>query len=117
MLQGVRTTLEVTGIEARGHTLDPRSQSAVWRFGPNMLGHTVDFSVLFRAEDEDTRSRIEARLEYPQKDGTRAVATSSAMIAVGRVALSFVFEEFGNLQISLSKDGHVFFEDTIPIQP
>jgi hypothetical protein len=39
------------------------------------------------------------------------------MIAVGRVGFSFVFEEFGDLQLSLSKDGEVFFEDTIPIQP
>jgi hypothetical protein len=110
-------TLEVTGIEARGHTLDPRSQSAVWRFGPNMIGHAVDFQVVFRAENEDSRSRIEAVLEYPQKDGRRGVVSSSSMVAVGRVSFSFVFEEFGELHLSLSKDGKAFFEDTIPIQP
>jgi tryptophan synthase beta subunit len=115
--EGFRTTLEVTGIEARGHTLDPRSQSAAWRFGPNMVGHTVNFEVIFRSEGEDTRSRIEARLEFPRKGGTRAVLDSSAMIAVGRVKFSFVFEEFGDLQLSLSKDGEVFFEETIPLQP
>ena len=82
-----------------------------------MIGHTVEFQVTFRAEGEDTRSRIDAKLEIPQKDGTRTVVASSAMIAVGRVGFSFVFEEFGDLLLSLSKDGETFFEDTIPIQP
>ena len=39
------------------------------------------------------------------------------MVAVGRVNFSFVFEEFGDLRLSLSKEGETFFEDTIPIQP
>ena len=77
----------------------------------------MNFEVIFRSEGEDTRSRIEARLEFPRKDGTRAVLDSSATIAVGRVNFSFVFEEFGDLQLSLSKDGQVFFEETIPLQP
>jgi hypothetical protein len=109
--------LEVTGIETRGHILDPRSQSAVWRFGPNMVGHTVEFQVVFRSEGEDTRSRVQGMLEFPQKDGGGGVVTSSAMVAVGRVNFSFVFEEFGDLHLSLSKEGETFFEDTIPIQP
>ena len=115
--EGAATTLEVTGIEARGHTLDPRSQSAVWRFGPSMIGHTVDFQVIFRSEGEDTRSRIEGKLVVPGKDGASAVIAASAMIAVGRMSFSFVFEEFGDLELSLAKNGEVFFEDTIPIQP
>ena len=76
---------EVTGIEARGHMLDPRSQSAVWRFGPNMVGHTVDFDVIFRSEGEDTRLRIDATLQFPKKDGTQGVVASSAMAAVVRI--------------------------------
>ena len=82
-----------------------------------MVGHAVDFQVIFRAEGEDTRSRIDATLQFPQKDGTLGVLASSAMVAVGRVNFSFVFEEFGDLHLSLSKDGQAFFEDTIPIQP
>ena len=110
-------TLEVTGIEARGHILDPRTQSAVWRLGSSMLGHTVEFQVIFRSEGEDTRARIDATLEYPRKDGARGVTVATAMIAVGRVNFSFVFEEFGDLELSLSKDGVKFFEDRIPLQP
>ena len=82
-----------------------------------MVGHTVEFKVIFRSEGEDTRSRIEALLEFPQKDGSRGVVTSTAMIAVGRVNFSFVFEDFGDLHIVLSKDGETFFEETIPMQP
>ncbi len=82
-----------------------------------MLGHTVEFQVVFRSEGEDTRARIEATLEFPQKEGARGVTASTAMIAVGRVNFSFVFEEFGDLQISLSKDGVTFFEERIPLQP
>ena len=82
-----------------------------------MVGHTVSFQVIFRSEGEDTRSRIDATLEFPEKDGARGVVTSTAMIAVGRVDFSFVFEEFGDLHLSLSKDGEAFFEDTIPIEP
>ena len=109
-------TLEVTSIEARGHVLDPRVQSAVWRFGPNMLGHSVDFTIVFEATDEDSRSRVEAKIEYPQKDGGRGEATSSAMIATGRVAFSFVYEAPGDLTITLAYRGETFFEDTIPLQ-
>ena len=97
--------------------MDPRSQSAVWRFGPGMVGHTIDFQVVFESENEDTRARVEARLDYPRKDGVRGILTSSAMIAVGRVAFSFVFEEYGELKLSLSKDGTAFFEDSITLQP
>jgi hypothetical protein len=82
-----------------------------------MSGHTVEFQVVFRSEGEVTRSRIEATLEYPQKDGSRGVVSSTAMIAVGRVNFSFVFEDFGELHLVLSKDGGTFFEETIPIQP
>ena len=82
-----------------------------------MVGHTVEFQVVFRSEGEDTRSRVEATLEYPQKDGSRGVVSSTAMIAVGRVNFSFVFEDFGELHLVLSKDGETFFEETIPIQP
>jgi hypothetical protein len=82
-----------------------------------MVGHTVEFQVTFRSEGEDTRSRIEATLEFPQKDGSRGVVTSTAMIAVGRVNFSFAFEEFGDLHLVLSKNGETFFEETIPIQP
>ena len=106
----------MTGIEARGHVLDPRVQSAVWRFGPNMIGHTVEFQVIFTAEDEDTRSRVEARLEYPDKAGGRGEIVSSAMIATGRVAFTFVYEAPGDLTITLSYKGETFFEDTIPLQ-
>lgn len=109
-------SLEVTGIEARGHVMDPRVQAAAWRFGPSMAGHTIDFRVLFSAEGEDTRSRIEARLEFPQKDGGRGEVTASPMIASGQVAFSFVFEEYGDLEISLSYQGKEFFRDTIPLQ-
>ena len=108
--------LEVTGIEARGHVLDPRSQSALWRFGRGMFGHTVDFAVVFTAQDEDPRSRVDARLEYPGKDGARDEVTSSAMIAVGRLNFSFVFEAYGDLKLSLAYRGETFFEDTIPLQ-
>jgi hypothetical protein len=73
--------------------------------------------VIFRSEGEDTRSRIEAALEFPQKDGSRGVVTSTAMIAVGRVNFSFAFEEFGDLHLVLSKDGETFFEENIPIRP
>jgi hypothetical protein len=82
-----------------------------------MVGHAVDFQVVFRSEGEDTRSRIEATLEFPQKGGARGVVSSTAMIAVGRVNFSFVFEEFGDLHLILSKDGETFFEDTIPLRP
>lgn len=77
----------------------------------------MDFDVIFRSEGEDTRLRIEAILQFPKKDGTQGVVASSAMAAVGRVNFSFVFEEFGELHLSLSKEGVTFFEDTIPIQP
>ncbi|HEX5370004.1 MAG TPA: hypothetical protein VFY10_11365 [Dehalococcoidia bacterium] len=82
-----------------------------------MLGHTVEFQVIFRSEAEDTRARIDATIEYPRKDGARGVATSRAMIAVGRVNFSFVFEDFGDLLISLSKDGATFFDERIPLEP
>jgi hypothetical protein len=82
-----------------------------------MVGHTVEFQVVFRSEGEDTRSRIDATLEFPQKDGSHGAVTSTAMIAVGRVNFSFVFEEFGDLHLVLSKDGETFFEENIPIQP
>ena len=81
-----------------------------------MIGHTVDFTVLFEATDEDSRSRIEGKLAYPQKDGSRGEVVSSAMIATGRVAFSFVYEGPGDLVIALSYRGEVFFEDTIPLQ-
>ncbi len=81
-----------------------------------MVGHTVEFQVVFESEGEDTRARIEARVEYPRKDGERGASTSSAMIALGRVGCSFVFEEYGDLKVSLSKDGIAFFEDTIVLQ-
>jgi hypothetical protein len=81
-----------------------------------MIGHAVDFTVLFEATDEDSRSRVEARLEYPQKDGSVGEVSSSAMIATGRVAFSFVYEAPGDLKISLAYRGNVFFEDTIPLQ-
>lgn len=109
-------TLEVTGIEARGHVMDPRTQSAVWRFGPAMVGHTVEFQVVFDAGDEDPRSRIEARLEYPQRDGRRGEIVSSAMIATGRASFSFVYEAPGDLIITLSYQGEPFFEEVIPLQ-
>ena len=81
-----------------------------------MFGHTVDFAVVFTSEDEDPRSRVDARLEYPGVDGTRGEVTSSVMIAVGRVNFSFVFEAYGELNLSLSHRGETFFEDTIPLQ-
>jgi hypothetical protein len=81
-----------------------------------MAGHSVDFTVLFEATDEDSRARIEATLSYPQKDGGRGEIASSAMIATGRVAFSFVYETPGDLTITLSHRGDVFFEDTIPLQ-
>ena len=43
-----------------------------------MIGHTMEFQVIFRSEGEDTRSRIKATLEFPQKDGSRGVVTSAA---------------------------------------
>lgn len=109
-------SLEVTGIEARGHVLDPRVQSAVWRFGSSMVGHTIEFQVIFEASDEDSRSRIDALLTVPQKDGSTGEVQSSAMIATGRVAFSFVFEVPGELRVVLSYRGETFFEDTIPLQ-
>jgi hypothetical protein len=109
-------SIEVTGIEARGHVLDPRTQSAVWRFGERMIGHTVEFQVVFEAEGEDTRSRIEAHLEYPQGDGGTGEVETSAMVALGRVGFSFIYEATGDLNISLRHGGKVFFEDTIPLE-
>jgi hypothetical protein len=109
-------TIEVTGIEARGHVLDPRTQSAVWRFGERMIGHTIEFQVVFEAEDEDTRSRVEAFLEYPQRDGGRGQVSTSVMVALGRVAFSFVYEAPGELNITLVHNGKPFFEDTIPLE-
>jgi hypothetical protein len=81
-----------------------------------MVGHTVDFQVTFEAGEEDSRSRVEARLEYPQKDGGRGEIVSSAMIATGRVGFSFVYEAPGDLTITLSYRGETFFEETIPLQ-
>ncbi len=114
--RGGNIALEVTGIEARGHVLDPRVQAAVWRFGPNMIGHTIEFTVIFEYTDEDSRSRVEARLETPQKDGSKGEVVSSAMIATGRVNFSFVFEAPGDLLVTLSYRGEKFFEDAIPLQ-
>ncbi len=109
-------SIEVTGIEARGHVLDPRSQSAVWRFGERMIGHTVEFEVIFEAEGEDTRSRVEGRLEYPLRDGGTGEVEASAMVALGRVGFSFVYSAPGDLNISLRHAGKVVFEDTIPLE-
>jgi hypothetical protein len=38
------------------------------------------------------------------------------MVAIGRVAFSFIYETPGDLSITLSHAGKVFFEDTIPLQ-
>ena len=81
-----------------------------------MIGHTVDFQVHFTGQGEDTRSRIDGKLEYPQKDGTWGEMTSSAMVATGRVNFSFVFEAYGDLRITLSRRGKTFFEETIPLE-
>lgn len=109
-------SIEVTGIEARGHVMDPRSQSAVWRFGRRMIGHTIQFEVVFEAEGEDTRSRVEAVLEYPQRDGGVGKVQTSVMLALGRVGFSFVYEAPGDLRLTLTYKGNVFFEDTIPLE-
>jgi hypothetical protein len=109
-------SIEVTGIEARGHVLDPRTQSAVWRFGERMIGHTVEFQVIFEADGEDTRSRVEAHLEYPLGEGRIGETETSAMVALGRVAFSFVYSAPGDLNISLRHGGKVFFQDTIPLE-
>ncbi|MGE0688928.1 MAG: hypothetical protein AB7P33_19475 [Dehalococcoidia bacterium] len=109
-------SIEVTGIEARGHVMDPRTQAAVWRFGERMIGHTIEFQVVFEAEGEDTRSRVEAFLTYPQKDGARGEVQTSVMVALGRVAFSFVYEAPGDLTITLVHKGAPFFEDTIPLE-
>ena len=109
-------SIEVTGIEARGHVLDPRTQSAVWRFGERMIGHTIEFQVIFEAEGEDTRSRVEAHLEYPLQDGGVGETETSAMVALGRVGFSFVYSTPGELKIALRHGGKVFFLDTIPLE-
>ena len=81
-----------------------------------MFGHTVDFVVVFTAQGEDSRSRVDAKLEYPGKDGGREEVTSSAMIAVGRLNFSFVFEAYGDLKLSVAYGGEPFFEETIPLE-
>ena len=80
-----------------------------------MFGHTIDFDILFTSQGENMRSRVEAKLEYPAKNGTRGEVASGVLVAVGRVSCSFVFEAYGDLHISLSHQGKTFFEDTIPL--
>lgn len=81
-----------------------------------MIGHTVDFDVIFTSEGEEPNSEVEARLECPSKDGGHSVVKSSVMVGTGRFSLSFVFEAHGDLKISLSRDGELFFKETIPLQ-
>ena len=81
-----------------------------------MIGHAVDFEVIFWSEDEDPEAEVEARLEYPRKDGGHGLVTSSVTIGTSRVSLSFPFEAHGDLHISLARESEIFFKDTIPLQ-
>ena len=81
-----------------------------------MIGHAVDFDIIFTSEAEEPNSEVEAKLEYPSRDGGASLITSSVTVETGKVSLSFVFEAHGDLNISLSRDGELFFKETIPLQ-
>ena len=81
-----------------------------------MVGHAVDFDIIFRSEGEQPDSDVEAKLEFPQKDGGHGRITSFAKIEAGKVSVSFLFEAYGDLRISVARSGEMFFKETISLQ-